>query len=669
MAIDGKVIIKVETNADVASKSFTKLSKGITKSDKSAKKLNKSSVALGKTFGRYFAAGSLVAGLTKSIKLWNKQEQAVAQVRQGIKATGGIAKKTLSELKELASDLQSETLFGDEDILAGATAQLLTFTSIAGKEFDRTQKAVLDLATRLAATNGGAVDLTSTAIQLGKALNDPVANLGALGRSGILFTKDQKDLIKSLFETGKVAEAQRVLLSELEKQYGGSAKAAARAGTGGITQFNNALNDVTEVLGKQLGEPLAALGASLKDNKKEFEDTKEAVAFLGEAFVLLGSLIDIFLINPLRAATAATQEFGQFAGGVFGRLELGAGVNDAFKESFDDAGNYIDGFEKKTEKKLKNIGKRVGDLFLSEDSEEKIKEKGKVIGTVAAVALTNGFEKKLKENEDETLLDILTKDLGLLEDKIKDALLVDVTNPALPALIESYAELATQIDSVNESFGNLVDGADSANESIVDIAETTNKGISDAVSDGILKPLKEGENAFERLRNIAINALDSISSKLLSSGLEDLIGGKDGTGGIGSLFSTLVSGIAAGFGGAGGSKGGIINNPGQPVKGFASGGVIPNGDDQLIGAKTGEMMLTKGMQKNVWDAVNGKSGGNATNINITPPAGFEAQTVKKPNDETDVFFKRVSSVLRSPRSDQAFNEASFRQSRAGIQTV
>jgi len=167
-----------------------------------------------------------------SVRAFQNQAKAIAQVEAGLKSTGNVAGKTSAELQKMASDLQKTTLFGDEDILQNATAQLLTFTNITGQQFDRTQKAALDLATRL---DG---DLKSASIQLGKALNDPVANLSALSRSGIQFSAEQKEVIKSLAETGRLAEAQTIILDELNKQYGGSAEAAALA-DGGITQLGS----------------------------------------------------------------------------------------------------------------------------------------------------------------------------------------------------------------------------------------------------------------------------------------------------------------------------------------------------------------------------------------------------------------------------------------------
>jgi hypothetical protein len=234
-------------------------------------KANAKTRSLSKGFGGLqiaFAGVVAVAGtfrlLGQSVKAWDKQERSVAQVRAGIIATNNAANKTLEQLKREASDLQNNTLFGDEEILAGATAQLLTFTNIANDEFSRTQKVILDVATRLAAASDGAVDLKSVSIQLGKALNDPVKNLSALSKSGIQFTDSQKNMIKSLWEAGEQAEAQRLILAELEKQYGGSAEAAAAAGIGPVKQLKNTLGDLTELAGGAIGGILNKSAKGLK---------------------------------------------------------------------------------------------------------------------------------------------------------------------------------------------------------------------------------------------------------------------------------------------------------------------------------------------------------------------------------------------------------------------
>ena len=207
------------------------------------------------------AGRAMTAGLTaplalmaaQSVKAFNQQAKAIAQVDAGLKSTGNQVGYTSKQLQQMASNLQSKTLFGDEVILKDATAQLLTFTNIAGNQFARTQSVALDLATRL---DG---DLKSASIQLGKALNDPVSNLTALSRAGIQFSDEQKEVIKSLAETGRLAEAQTVILDELEKQYGGSAEAAAKAGTGPFKQLQNSIGDLSEEFGKLIAEVLTPL--------------------------------------------------------------------------------------------------------------------------------------------------------------------------------------------------------------------------------------------------------------------------------------------------------------------------------------------------------------------------------------------------------------------------
>jgi len=213
------------------------------KAQKSIGKFGKKMEQTGKTLSTSLTLPILALGAV-SVRSFDKQQKAIAQVEAGLKSTGNQVGKTSKELQKMASDLQKTTLFGDEDILQGATAQLLTFTNIAGEQFERTQKMALDLATRLQG------DLKSASIMLGKALNDPVANLSALSRAGIQFSTEQKELVKSLVETNRLADAQTIILNELEKQYGGSAKAAREAGLGPIQALQNTLMDLTEDIGK-----------------------------------------------------------------------------------------------------------------------------------------------------------------------------------------------------------------------------------------------------------------------------------------------------------------------------------------------------------------------------------------------------------------------------------
>ena len=260
--------------------------------------------SVGKSMATYITAPIIAMGAL-SLKAFDDQAKALAQVESGLRSTGSAAGFTLSELEKLAAKMQGESLFGDEEILKGATAQLLTFTNIAGEQFERTQQAALDLATRL---DG---DLKSSSIMLGKALNDPVANLSALSRAGIQFSTEQKAVVKSLVETNRLADAQTLILNELETQYGGSASAAARAGLGPLKQLQMSLGDLSEEFGKIIAEYIIPLADKLRGLIVRFQGfdsaTKKTIlvvaglaAAVGPLLFALGGLVTV--MTPLAAA-------------------------------------------------------------------------------------------------------------------------------------------------------------------------------------------------------------------------------------------------------------------------------------------------------------------------------------------------------------------------------
>lgn len=184
-------------------------------------------------------ASALLAGrkfITNSIE----QERVVAQLESTIRSTGGAAGFVAHELTDMASGLQKVTTYGDEAII-GAQGVLLTFTKIGREIFPEAQSAILDVATAMR------MDLQSATLQVGKALNDPILGMTALTRSGIQFTKSQKDQIKTLVESGRTIEAQRVLLAELETQFGGSARAARQTLGGALAALENSFGDLFEV--------------------------------------------------------------------------------------------------------------------------------------------------------------------------------------------------------------------------------------------------------------------------------------------------------------------------------------------------------------------------------------------------------------------------------------
>ncbi len=177
----------------------------------------------------------------KAMTNYENAIQATRQLNATLASTGRAAEFTSQELKNMASELQAISNFGDEDILQGVTLQLLRFDAISRDIFPRAQQLVIDLAESM----GGVENAART---LGISLADPTLGLTRLRRIGVAFNSTQEAQIKNFVETGKVAEAQAVLMSALEDRFGGLALASVSA----TTQMKNAWGDYLESVGSSL---------------------------------------------------------------------------------------------------------------------------------------------------------------------------------------------------------------------------------------------------------------------------------------------------------------------------------------------------------------------------------------------------------------------------------
>jgi hypothetical protein len=157
-----------------------------------------------------------------------------------------------------------KTAVDDETIQSGANL-LLTFKNIqnqAGENndiFDQTVAATLDVARAMG------TDASGEAIRLGKALNDPVKGISALTRVGIQFTDQQKDQIKALTASGDLLGAQKIILAELQSQFGGSAEAYAATFAGQVELLNSELGNLSEEIGLIVMPALQELLTAFKD--------------------------------------------------------------------------------------------------------------------------------------------------------------------------------------------------------------------------------------------------------------------------------------------------------------------------------------------------------------------------------------------------------------------
>ena len=226
--------IEIEITGDTKSLSHA-LGKAAGDTDRFGSSMGKlGSVVKGLAFGAAAAGiGGLAATLAIGSKEWAEHAKVAAQTEAVLKSTGGAAGVTQKSVEGLAGALLAKTGIDDEAIQSGENL-LLTFTNIrneVGKGndiFTQSTKVMTDMSVALGQ------DMKSSAIQLGKALNDPVRGLTALQRVGVSFTGAQKEQVKALVESGHAMQAQKLILAELNKEFGGSAEAIGKTLPGQI---------------------------------------------------------------------------------------------------------------------------------------------------------------------------------------------------------------------------------------------------------------------------------------------------------------------------------------------------------------------------------------------------------------------------------------------------
>lgn len=196
-------------------------------------------------FGAAAGIAALGAGLGVAVKSAMEAEEGQAQLAAVLASTGGKAGVTAEAVNALASELQNVTRFEDDAILSGQNL-LLTFTNIGKDVFPAATETMLNMSQALGQ------DLKSSAVQLGKALNDPIQGMTALSRVGVSFTDAQKEQIKALQESGDLMGAQKVILAELEVEFGGAARAAGATFAGKLDILQNKFGDIQEMIGGAL---------------------------------------------------------------------------------------------------------------------------------------------------------------------------------------------------------------------------------------------------------------------------------------------------------------------------------------------------------------------------------------------------------------------------------
>ena len=296
--------------------------------------------------------------LKNSIGAFAAYETQMFKLEAMTKATGFTAGFTSIELDRMAIAVGRDTLASASGIrdLQGV---LLSFQSISGSVFKRAIAASVDLSAVMGQT------AASAGKTLAKALEDPINNLSALTRAGVLFTDQEKEKIATLKDANKTYEAQALILDKIEEKMKG-------AGTGGgVAAAMDTLGENIAFASIQLAK-VSGVATGVKNIANEFA---EMFQMTGDFFADFDKGLEGERDKQLEKIKSQENKIGVF-GYFFGEENESTGYNLAQLEKFQDELDVIDAkiaqrnADQATADAAKNKKPRAPDNFEDDDFED-----------------------------------------------------------------------------------------------------------------------------------------------------------------------------------------------------------------------------------------------------------------------------------------------------------
>jgi len=202
------------------------LKKDLNKATGSMAKFQKQAKRLGAGLIAAFGTQQIVQFGKESLRLFDIQQKSEARLLTALKGRVDVQQRLIRQ----AQDLQSQTLFGDEEtIQAQATLATLGLTENQIRELT---PLVQDLSAATGRDLAKAAKEVTTAVATGST---------TLEKYGV-----------ELKTSNTLAENLKLTVEGLSDSVGGQAKAAAEAGTGALTQLSNSFGDLQEKIGEIL---------------------------------------------------------------------------------------------------------------------------------------------------------------------------------------------------------------------------------------------------------------------------------------------------------------------------------------------------------------------------------------------------------------------------------
>lgn len=237
---------------------------------------------LSSSFAAFGGAVSVGIITTAFIRNTIDAQNELAQLNAVLRSTGEAAGFNSMQLMKMADTMAQSTTHSAGEIVKAQT-RLLSYSSIVGEQFPRALQMAIDQSVRL----GEGIEQSAETI--GKALEKPSQGVTALTKQGFRFEESQKKVMKALEDTGRLAEAQAMVLDVMGESYAGAAEAARDTFGGAVIGLKNTLNDL--LTGDSGGEGLQGVTGAIKDLTGTLNDpsVRDGFASAAEGMILLAS--------------------------------------------------------------------------------------------------------------------------------------------------------------------------------------------------------------------------------------------------------------------------------------------------------------------------------------------------------------------------------------------
>lgn len=395
--------------------------------------------------------GFLAEQVSSTIAAFADSEKVTAQTNAVLESTGFAAGYTATQIQAMATALEGQTTFSDEAVKS-AENLLLTFTNIGHDVFPQATQTVLDMSVALGQ------DAKSSAIQLGKALQDPIEGTNALRRVGVNFSDAQQEVIKKMVESGQTMEAQRYILKELATEFGGSATGQAKTFAGQVEQMKNRIDDAKEEIGHGLTPILGNLISTLGDTMAHMMGTANTAELVFESFRGVVEVTALVTTKVLELGGAAVKTASFLANLVDIRTIWDKGLDASYKKQADNATAFIGGTENAFQGLIeKNIASAASFKTMEADSAKALAGMRSASSTTASQA---GEDAKKISDKYGSLRDAVQKTVQTSVDEL--ARLKEAHNSSIEASEGRISDLRKSLSDLADSYTRTASAAAAA---------------------------------------------------------------------------------------------------------------------------------------------------------------------------------------------------------------